>query len=171
MIVDDHVTTNLSGIEAIVPYFQQADNLIGDDMENEDIQRMITCINQPLLDSPIVFINPAAEVIGHEKTEDGRDGKGEKLLEGRAPVHVGCEILREKVYHSCKEQGCPESGMTAHDLCTVGSYELSENKANAKEKAAHHLAVASLYDINDLQTFPGLPATEQEHEYADQARG
>ena len=168
MLVDDHVAANLTGIEAIIPDFHQTDSLVGDNMEDEYIEGMVASINQPLLNSPIVFINPAAEVMGHQKTEDGRDGQREELLERGTPVHVGCEILREKVYHSCKEQGCPESGMTAHDLCTVGSYELSENKANAKEKAAHHLSIAPLYDIYDLQSFPGFPGTEQEHEYADE---
>ena len=168
MLVDDHVAANLTGIEAIIPDFHQTDSLVGDNMEDEYIEGMVASINQPLLNSPIVFINPAAEVIGHQKTEDGRDGQREELLERGTPVHVGREILEEKVYHNCKDQRYPKSGVIAHDMCAVDAHILSEDKTYAKEKAAHHLSIAPLYDIYDLQSFPGFPGTEQEHEYADE---
>ena len=93
--MDHHVTTDLSGVEAIVPDFQQTHRLVGDDMEDEDIQGMITGIDQELLDSPRMFVDPLADVIGHQKAKDGWYGERQELLEGRTPVHVGREILGE----------------------------------------------------------------------------
>ena len=93
MLVYDHVTANLSWIESIVRYFEQADDLVSYDMEDEDIEGMVACIDQELFDLSLVFVDPAAEVIGHQESHDGRYGQGEELLERRAPVHVGCEIF------------------------------------------------------------------------------
>ena len=107
------MTANLPGIEAIVPDLQQADGLVGDDMEDEDIEGMVAGVDQELLEPVVVFVDPAAEVVGHQEAEDGWDGEGEELLEGRAPVHVGSEILGEEEHHSSKEEGGPETGMMA----------------------------------------------------------
>ena len=104
MFMDDHVTAYLSRIEAIVPDLQQTDGLIGYDMEDEDIEGVIARIDQQLLELPVVFINPTAEVVGHQESEDGRDGEGQELLEGRTPVHVGCEILGEEENDDATEQ-------------------------------------------------------------------
>ena len=70
MIVYDHVTTDLSRVEVIVPDFQEADGLVGDDMEDEDIERMVACVDQELFEPVVVFIEPAAEVIGHQEAEN-----------------------------------------------------------------------------------------------------
>lgn len=72
MIVYDHVTTDLSRVEVIVPDFQEADGLVGDDMEDEDIERMVAGVDQELFELVVVFIEPAAEVIGHQEAEYGR---------------------------------------------------------------------------------------------------
>ena len=76
MVVYDHVATDLSRVEVIVPDFQEADGLVGDDMEDEDIERMVAGVDQELFESVVVFIQPTAEVIGHQETEYGRYGKG-----------------------------------------------------------------------------------------------
>ena len=75
MIVYDHVATNLSRVEVIVPDFQEADGLVGDDMEDEDIERMVAGVDQELFEPVVVFIEPAAEVIGHQEAENGRYGE------------------------------------------------------------------------------------------------
>ena len=75
MIVYDHVATDLSRVEVIVPDFQEADGLVGDDMEDEDIECMVACIDQELFEFVLVFIEPAAEVIGHQEAQDGREGE------------------------------------------------------------------------------------------------
>ena len=72
MVVYDHVATNLSRVEVIVPDFQEADGLVGDDMEDEDIERMVAGVDQELFELVVVFIDPVAEVVGHQETEDGR---------------------------------------------------------------------------------------------------
>ena len=150
MFVDDHVTANLSGIETIVPDFQQTDDFVGDDMKDEDIQGVVADINQHLFEFPVVFIDPAAEVIGHQESQDSRDGKGEKLIEGGPPVHVGREILGEQEYHCSKEQGRPEPGVIVRCDVAVGRHVLSDDKADSEEEAAHDFAVAPLYDVYDL---------------------
>ena len=75
MIVYDHVATNLSRVEVIVPDFQEADGLVGDDMEDEDIERMVAGVDQELFELVVVFIEPAAEVVGHQEAENGRYGE------------------------------------------------------------------------------------------------
>jgi len=75
MIVYDHVATNLSRVEVIVPDFQEADGLVGDDMEDEDIERMVAGVDQELFEPVVVFIEPAAEVVGHQEAENGRYGE------------------------------------------------------------------------------------------------
>ena len=75
MIVYDHVATNLSRVEVIVPDFQEADGLVGDDMEDEDIERMVAGVDQELFEPVVVFIEPAAEVVGHQEAQDGRNRK------------------------------------------------------------------------------------------------
>jgi len=75
MIVYDHVATNLSRVEVIVPDFQEADGLVGDDMEDEDIERMVAGVDQELFEPVVVFIEPAAEVIGHQEAENGWYGE------------------------------------------------------------------------------------------------
>ena len=68
MFVDDHVTAYLSRVEAIVPDLQQADGLVGNDMEDEDIERMVADIDEKLFESVVMFIEPTTEVIGHQET-------------------------------------------------------------------------------------------------------
>ena len=75
MVVYDHVATNLSRVEVIVPDFQEADGLVGDDMEDEDIERMVAGVDQELFELVVVFIEPAAEVVGHQEAENGRYGE------------------------------------------------------------------------------------------------
>ena len=106
-------------------------------MEDEDVERMVTDIDEKLFESVVMFIEPAAEVVGHQEAQDGRNGKGEKLLEGRTPVHVGREVLREDEYDGSKEQGRPESEHLLRDYPSVGGYMLLEDKADAKEETAH----------------------------------
>ena len=93
MFVDDHVTSNLSWIEAIVPDLQQTDGLVGEYVEDEDIQCMVACINKELFEFAVVLIDPAAEVIGYQEAQYGWYGEGEELLEGGTPVHVGREVF------------------------------------------------------------------------------
>ena len=75
MVVYDHVATDLSRVEVIVPDFQEGDGLVGDDMEDEDIERMVAGVDQELFELVVVFIEPAAEVIGHQEAENGRYGE------------------------------------------------------------------------------------------------
>ena len=106
-------------------------------MEDEYIERMVANIDEELFDSVVVFIEPAAEVVGHQEAQDGRNGKGEKLLEGRTPVHVGREVFREEEDNAGKEQGRPESEHLLRDYPSVGGYMLLEDKSDAKEETAH----------------------------------
>ena len=137
MFVDDHVTANLSRVETIVADLQQTDGLIRDDMEDEYIERMVTDIDEKLFESVVMFIEPTTEIVGHQEAQDGRNGKGEKLLEGGAPVHVGREVFREDEYDGSKEQGRPESEHLLRDYPSVGGDMLLEDKADAKEETAH----------------------------------
>ena len=89
-------------------------------------------------------------------------------MEGGTPVHVGREVLREEEDDDGKEERCPETRHVLRYPLAVGSDELPEDETNAEEETAHHLTVATLYEVDHLQTFPGLPGAEEEHEEADQ---
>ena len=116
-------------------------------MEDEDIERMVADIDEKLFESVVMFIEPTTEIVGHQEAQDGRNGKGEKLLEGRTPVHVGREVFREEEDNAGKEQGRPESEHLLRHHLSVGGYMLLEDKADAKEETAHHLTIAALYKI------------------------
>ena len=55
------------------------DGLVGKDVEDEDVQCMVACINKELFEFAVVLIDPVAEVIGHQESQDGRNGEGEEL--------------------------------------------------------------------------------------------
>ena len=44
-------------------------------MEDEDVERMVTDIDEKLFESVVMFIEPAAEVVGHQEAQDGRNRK------------------------------------------------------------------------------------------------
>ena len=98
MIVNHHVTADLSDVETIVPYLQQTDRLVGDDMEDKDIECMVAGIYEEPFEPVLPFVYPTADVVGHQESEDSWYRKRQKLFEGRPPVHVGREILGEKEY-------------------------------------------------------------------------
>ena len=54
--MDYHVTSYLVDVKSIVPYLYETDNLIGYDVEDKDIERMITCVGKELLESPLRLI-------------------------------------------------------------------------------------------------------------------
>ena len=44
-------------------------------MEDEDIKRVVAGIDEEPLEPAFAGIYPSADVIGHQETEDGRDGE------------------------------------------------------------------------------------------------
>ena len=50
-----------------------------------------------------------------------------------------------------------------HDLA-IPIDILTEDKSDAEKEASHHVAIATLYEVDDLQSLPGLPTAEQEHD-------
>ena len=75
MIVDDHMTAYLSWVKVIVPDLQQTDYLVGDDVEDEDVEGMVARIDQEPFESILSLINPTADVEGHQEAEESWDGK------------------------------------------------------------------------------------------------
>ena len=67
--MDYHVTSYLVDVKSIVPYLYETDNLIGYDVEDKDIERMITCVNKKLLEPPLMLIKPATDIIGHQESQ------------------------------------------------------------------------------------------------------
>ena len=54
-----------------------------------------------------------------------------------------------------------------HDFAVIID-KLTEDKTNTEEETAHHVAIAALYEVDDLQSLPGFPAAEQQHDQADE---
>ena len=170
MVVNHHVTANLSAVETIVPDLQQADRLIRNDVEDKDVERMVAGLNQELFEPVLSFVNPAADIVGHQESEDGRHGERQELGEGRTPVHIGSEVFREEKHDDAKEQGRPNVGIVSGHQSAIAIDILSEDETYAEEETAHHVAIAALYEIDDLQPLPRLPAAEQQHDEADEVR-
>lgn len=162
-----HVASYLSDVQSVIPYLYQTHHLIGDDVEDEDVKRVVAGIDEEPFEPALAGINPSADVIGHQESEDGGDGERQELLEGGSPVHVGSQVFREEPDDEAKEQGGSNGEiMTRHQLVIIID-KMTEDKADAEEKTAHHIAIATLYEIDDFQTFPGLPAAEQQHNQTD----
>ena len=158
--MDYHVTANLSAVETIIPYFQQTDRLIGDDVEDKDVERMVAGIHQKPFEPVLSFVNPSADVEGHQEAENGRNGEREKLVEGGTPVHIGGQVFREEEDDNAEEQGGPDIGIVPGNQTTIVVDVLSENKAHTEEETTHQVAIAALHEIDDLQPFPCFPAAE-----------
>lgn len=71
----DHVAANLSRVESVVPYLQQADHLEREDMEYEDGQRVVTTEYKKTLEPAFMFVEPCTDIIHHETAADGRKGQ------------------------------------------------------------------------------------------------
>ena len=92
-------------------------------------------------------------------------------MESRAPVHISRQIFREEPHDDTKEDGDGDGyRMTGGDLAIAVGI-LSEDEADAKEETAHHIAIAALYEVDDFQALPRLPAAEQQHDEADEIGG
>ena len=167
MYVDDHMTADLSWVEVIVPDFQKADHLVGDDMEDENVEGVVACIDKETLEPILSFIDPSADVEGHQESEDGWNGERQELVEGGAPVHIGCQILREEENDDAEEQCRPYVCIIVGHPSLPAVNILSEDESHAEEETAHHVTVAALNEINYLQPLPGLPTAEQQHDDTD----
>ena len=67
--MDDHVATYLTDVKAVVPYLQQTDRLVGDNVEDEDVERVVASIDEELFQQSFVFVEPHADIISHQETE------------------------------------------------------------------------------------------------------
>ena len=133
-------------------------------MENEDVERVVARIDEEALQTAFVTVEPEADVVGHQESEQGRDGQREELLEGRTPVHVGRQVFREEQHDDGEENGRQDGRQMIGDELTVLVGILSEDEPTAEEETTHQVAIASLNEGNDLQAFVGLPPTEQQHD-------
>ena len=168
MVVYHHVTAYLSRVKSVVPYLQQTHHLVGDDVEDEDVQRVVACIYQEFLDQALCAVNPAADVIGHQEAQQCGYGQREELGIGRAPVHVSRQVFGEHVDDDGEDQRHRERDIQTGCRVLIAYDELSEDESTAEEETSHHVAIAALNEIGDTQTLVGLPATEQEHQQTDE---
>ena len=74
--MDNHVTAYLTPIETIVPDLEQTYRLIGNDVEYEDVERMVACIDEEALQKALMSVEPLTDVIGHQEPEQCRYGQG-----------------------------------------------------------------------------------------------
>lgn len=71
MLVDDHVATHLADIETVIPDLDQADRLVCNDVEYEDVKRMVANIGQRPLQPSLVTVDPLADVVSHQEPQQG----------------------------------------------------------------------------------------------------
>ena len=70
-----HVTAYLSDVHSVIPYLDETHHLIGDDVEDEDVECMVAGIDEEPLEPTFAGINPSTDVVSHQEAEDGRDGE------------------------------------------------------------------------------------------------
>lgn len=56
MVVYHHVAANLSDVHSVVPYLNQTHHLVGDDVEDENVQRMVASIDEEPLEPSLAGI-------------------------------------------------------------------------------------------------------------------
>ena len=91
--MDDHVASNLTDVQAVIPDLEKTHRLIGNDVEDKDLKRMVADIYQHTLQDVFMSVYPLADVVGHQETEQGRDGEREELRVGGTPVHVCRQVF------------------------------------------------------------------------------
>ena len=158
--MNDHMTAYLANVKSIIPYLQEAYHLVGADMEDEDVERVVTDVDQRPLQPSLTTVNPQADVISHQESKQSGHGQRKELRECRTPVHVGYQIYREKVYDGAKDDGGPKLGMMTRDELAVFVNVLPEDETAAEKEAAHHVAIATLNQCDHIQSLVCFPSTE-----------
>ena len=144
-VVYHHVAAYLAAIQSVIPYLHKTHHLIGHDVEDEDVQRVIACIDEEALQQILTAIDPSADIVGHQEAHQGGDGERKELYIGGAPVHIGRQVLREEIDDDGEGDRQPDAGVVVGHHRLVSIHELSEDEAAAEEEAAHHVAIATLY--------------------------
>ena len=67
--MNHHVASYLVDVETVVPYLDQADYLVGYDVEDKDVKCMVACVGKELLELPLMLVEPAADVVGHQESQ------------------------------------------------------------------------------------------------------
>ena len=73
VLVDDHVTTYLTPVKAVVPDFDCRHQFEGNDMEHKDIKRVVAAIDQETLHDAVMAVNPRCDGMNHQETDGSRD--------------------------------------------------------------------------------------------------
>ena len=69
------MTAYLSYVQTVVPYLDKTHHLIGDDVEDEDVQGVVACIDKEALAPSLAGVYPPANIVGHQESENGRHGE------------------------------------------------------------------------------------------------
>ena len=65
MLMDDHVTTNLSEVHVVIPDFYKAHYFVADDVKDKDGQRVVTTIDKEVLHHTLMTVQIMRDVVGH----------------------------------------------------------------------------------------------------------
>ena len=103
IVVDYHMTAYLTDVEPVIPDLNETYHLVGDDVEDEDVERVVAGIDQKSLEDAVSAVDPSADVVGHQEAKDGGDGQREELRIGGTPVHVRRQIDGEEIDDGAEE--------------------------------------------------------------------
>ena len=74
VLVDDHVAAYLAPVQAVVPDFDGRHDLEGDNVEDEDVARVVAAIDEEALHDALVAVKPRGDVMDHQETDGAREG-------------------------------------------------------------------------------------------------
>lgn len=159
VIVNGHVATYLTEVEAVAPHLYQTDDLEGDDVKDEDRQCVLAAIDEETANDIVVLVYLCGHIIGHKEAAYGRYGKFEETAEGRVPRHASKRILREKSNHGETEQAYPPPHVQPLLI-------LTDEEAHTEEHGTYHIAIATLRQAVDIELATCLPRGEEQHQHA-----
>jgi hypothetical protein len=79
VLVNHHVATYLSDVKAIVPYLYQTDCLIGNNVEDKDVKRVVACIDKKPFQNVVFPVKQHADVVCHQESQKGRNRERQEL--------------------------------------------------------------------------------------------
>ena len=72
--MDDHVAPDLTPIQTIIPYLERRYQFKTDNVENKDIQCVITTIYKELFNFSFMAVEPRGDVMHHQEADNAGEG-------------------------------------------------------------------------------------------------
>lgn len=144
VVVDHHVAADLLEWQVIPPYLQQADGFEGEDVEDEDVERVVADEYQQTLQRGFPAGDQGRQIVDGDEACDAGQREREEILVFGTVVHP-----REAHVAGKKEKKKTQAREPSAFRYTIIVY--SENHAGAEEEYSPRLTPASVGDYAYLE--------------------